>query len=75
MSNGSDEYEPLLNARLAKLLNQENLNASAEQFVKSGSMDVRVSFDRHIVAIECENFGLGKPYLCYTRCNKEYRHN
>ena len=60
MSNGSDEYEPLLNARLAKLLNQENLNASAEQFVKSGSMDVRVSFDRHIVAIECENFGLGK---------------
>ena len=60
MSNGSSVYEPLLNAQLAKLLVQENLNASAEQPVASGRMDVMVNFDRHIVAIECENFGFGK---------------
>ena len=60
MSNGSSVYEPLLNAQLAKLLVQVNLNASAEQSVASGRMDVMVKFDRHIVAIECENFGTGK---------------
>ena len=60
MSNCLSEYEPLLNGQLAKLLTHESLNASAEQSVASGRMDVRVRFDRHTVAIECENFGFGK---------------
>ena len=60
MSNGQGEYEPLLNGQLAKLLSQEGLNASAEQAVSSGRMDVKVEFERHVVAVECENPGLGK---------------
>ncbi len=60
MSKGQSEYEPLLNGQLAKLLSQEGLTASAEQAVSSGRMDVKVEFERHTVAIECENFGFGK---------------
>ncbi len=60
MSKGQSEYEPLLNGQLAKLLAQEGLKASAEQAVSSGRMDVKVEFERHTVAIECENFGFGK---------------
>ena len=60
MSNGSGECEPLLNAKLAELLVHESLNASAEQALNNGCMDVKVEFERHVVAIECENSGLGK---------------
>ena len=59
MRNESEEYKPHLNGRLAKLLVQENLNASVEESVGNGRM-VKVRFDHHTVAIVCRNFGFGK---------------
>ena len=70
MSSESSQYESLLNGRLEKLLVQENLNASAEQSVGSGRMDVRVAFERHTVAIECENFGFGKQISAIREARK-----
>ena len=70
MSNCLSEYEPLLNGQLAKLLTHESLNASAEQSVASGRMDVRVRFDHHTVAIECENFGFGKHISAIRKARK-----
>ena len=60
IEKSDSSYEPLLNGQLAQLLAEENLNASAEQAVSSGRMDIKVRFDTHIVAIECENYGIGK---------------
>ena len=60
MSKMTDSYESLLNGRLAQLLVELGLNALAEQAVESGRMNVRIKFNPHIVAIECEKYGIGK---------------
>lgn len=60
MNQQTSQYEPLLNGQLAGLLVEEGLDAEAEVPVPGGRLDIKVKFTTHIVAIECENFGIGK---------------
>ena len=52
--------EESINTILAQLLRRLDLDATAEESVSSGRMDVVVRFSNYVIGIECEKTGAGK---------------